>query len=358
MNLKPISNRSGERFELPADGWFQLSPKGEFLHRPTGITQVVDEKAIKEMVNRFQAESKARNFPGILVDYEHFSYDESKESRAAGWIKELQNRDDGLYAKIRWTENGEEDLRSGEYRFVSPVWMPTDAERVADKKLRPLRLDRAGLTNDPNIKGMVPLSNRDLPSREIISGNNAGQTKGNKMKRVLLALGLSEDASEESALTAVDVLKNRVSTVEAGQTELKNRAVTLETENKALLETQVETDLEKYKDRIAEGKKESWKKALLANRSSAIELLEGITPGKTEGNEGNKGKKAQPLHNRSTAGNPTSVTEGAARTAEDQAKAIEKEVQTYKLANRCSYEDAWNQVYQNKPELFATAGTE
>ncbi len=36
-----ILNR--ETFELPADGWYQLAPLGEFPHAAAGVVQVVDE---------------------------------------------------------------------------------------------------------------------------------------------------------------------------------------------------------------------------------------------------------------------------------------------------------------------------
>ncbi len=221
-----ILNR--ETFELARDGWYQIAPLGEFAHAATGVVQVVDRAACEAMVNRFGEEAgtqpfdklRAERFAGLLVDFDHFSLDGEKRSEAAGWIVALEyrapkaetgklkaemgntSRGDaeerdhgsrlqrnsaaggagpaaersarcgaGLWAKIRWSDLGEDAVKGGRYRFLSPVWSRSDCVEVmpnaADGKqrLRPVRLLNAAVTNDPNLKGMVPLSNRGTDGR-------------------------------------------------------------------------------------------------------------------------------------------------------------------------------------------------
>jgi len=153
-----ILNR--ETFEMPESGWYQIAPLGEFPHSPSGVVQVVDAAACVSMVNRFGEESRVENFAGLLIDFDHFSLDEKNKSEAAGWITELQNRDSGLWAKIRWSDLGEDAVKGGRYRFLSPVWTRADCEDLGNGRVRPVRLLNAAVTNDPNLKGMVPLSNR------------------------------------------------------------------------------------------------------------------------------------------------------------------------------------------------------
>jgi len=153
-----LLNRDG--FQMPADGWYQVAPLGEFAHAQAGLTQVVDLDACKAMANRFAEEAKAPNFAGLLVDFDHFSLDGEKRSEAAGWITALENRDGGLFAKIRWSDVGEEAVKGGRYRFLSPVWNRADCVDLGGGRVRPVRLLNAAVTNDPNLKGMVPLSNR------------------------------------------------------------------------------------------------------------------------------------------------------------------------------------------------------
>ena len=152
-----LLNRDG--FQMPSDGWYQVAPMGEFAHAQAGLTQVVDTEACQEMANRFADEAKALNFAGLLVDFDHFSLDGEKRSEAAGWITALENRDGGLFAKIRWSDVGEEAVKGGRYRFLSPVWNRADCVDLGGGRVRPVRLLNAAVTNDPNLKGMRPLSN-------------------------------------------------------------------------------------------------------------------------------------------------------------------------------------------------------
>ena len=152
-----LLNREG--FRIPADGFYQIAPLGEFAHVQAGLVQVVDQDACEGMVNRFADEAKAANFAGLLVDFDHFSLDGEKRSEAAGWITALENRDGGLFAKIRWSDVGEEAVKGGRYRFLSPVWARSDCTDLGNGRVRPMRLLNAAVTNDPNLKGMQPLSN-------------------------------------------------------------------------------------------------------------------------------------------------------------------------------------------------------
>ena len=154
-------------FQMPDDGWFQISAIGDFPHATTGLVQVIDGDAVSAIVQKFTEESAKPNFPGVLVDWDHASLDLDKPTEAAGWIVALQQRPDGLWGQIRWSDRGAEAVQGGRYRFMSPVWRQEDCLELGEKKVRPLRLFNCALTNDPNIRGMVPLANSARPlSRE------------------------------------------------------------------------------------------------------------------------------------------------------------------------------------------------
>ena len=75
---------------------------------------------------------------------------------------------------MRWSDLGHAALTGGRYRLASPVWNRADCDEwcapSGDDRdalhLRPRRLDRLALTNDPNLPGLMPLSNR----REKVEG--------------------------------------------------------------------------------------------------------------------------------------------------------------------------------------------
>lgn len=149
-------------FQIPDDGWYQISGLGEYPHAASGLTQIVDEQACQCMVDEFNRGATEPNFAGLLIDFDHFSLDGDKPSEAAGWIVALERRPSGLWAQIRWSDSGQNAVSGGRYRFISPVWNQTECDDLGNSRVRPKRLCNAALTNDPNIKGMMPLSNRSL----------------------------------------------------------------------------------------------------------------------------------------------------------------------------------------------------
>lgn len=198
---------SANSFKLPGDGWFHVVPIGRFPIRDPEkkgreIIQVIDNRAVSQMHATFDREAKAPRFPGLLVDFDHFSYDTDKSSRAAGWLIALENREDGLWGKIRLTENGEKLLQSGDFRFISPVFDKRQAEKISDTEFRPVRLDTLAVTNAPNIKGMVPLTNRaELAWERVISAGGFDSSFGVLLNRAADEMG---DAARGLQLVRVE----------------------------------------------------------------------------------------------------------------------------------------------------------
>jgi len=152
-----LCDKLTNRFSAPADGWIHIAPYGEHSH-PQGVMQVLDDKAFDAMVTNFKAKKQDASYPGALVDYDHFSQAGDKPSEAAGWIDDVEKRADGLWAHTRWTDTGEAAVNGGRYRLVSPVWLKKNCETLDGNRLRPLVLDSVALTNEPNLKGLTPIS--------------------------------------------------------------------------------------------------------------------------------------------------------------------------------------------------------
>jgi hypothetical protein len=146
-------------FAIPEDGWFHIATPGEWPHKATGLVQVIDTEAMQHIVDAFSESTKQPNWPGVLIDFDHQSLDQDKPTVAAGWIVELDQRDSGIWAKIKWSDIGRQSIEGGRYRFISPVWRSSDCAKLDGDKIRPLKLMNCAVTNDPNIKGMFPLSN-------------------------------------------------------------------------------------------------------------------------------------------------------------------------------------------------------
>jgi hypothetical protein len=148
-------------FILATDGWVQVTPCGEFPHVGAGVTQVIDREACDRIAAEFNSRKADSNFPGVLVDFDHFSLDTGQSSEAAGWITELESRDTGLWARVRWSDAGLAAVQGGRFRLMSPVFPPpSQCEDLGGGRIRPRALGSVALTNEPNIKGGRPLANR------------------------------------------------------------------------------------------------------------------------------------------------------------------------------------------------------
>lgn len=139
-------------------------PLGEFLLIPFGEVAVERPLAGGSFVFEQKHAASARNWfdqmgRKLAIDYEHQSFERYNTRAdglrpAAGWIGRLEVRDDGLWAcDVTWTERARELLRSGEYRYFSPVvyWTDEDYSDVA-------ALGPVALTNDPAMRGARALA--------------------------------------------------------------------------------------------------------------------------------------------------------------------------------------------------------
>jgi len=385
MNTR-ILNRE---FQHPADGWYQIEALGHHPNPAAGVVQIIDAEAAQAITTRFNAEAAAgrlRHGQELLIDHEHFSDQPDQETRAYGWLQELQTRDDGIYGRIRWTSTGRAAVDGGDYRFFSTEYEPADLQPVKSenrmpntemKLMRPLRLAGLTLTNMNNNRGQKPITNRGPVGDEVTSrgpGETTGQhssrpalqdsrralqnfagsrepadrnppplhsaaagstkeVKNKHMKTVCTLLGLSAEADELSAHAAV--------------TKLLNRATELEQENQTLLGEQLDGLLAEYK--ITEEKILNRLKPVLQGLKNREERLVCLADFGFKA-----GGVAAP---RESAANPARVLNrgtGKAPMVEESMAGVDEKTLAQKLKNRAnelhihgrSFDSAWKQAMQ------------
>jgi hypothetical protein len=335
MNTR-ILNREGQ---LPADHWYQIEVPGQHYNAAAGLVQVIDDRAVAQIVNRFSEEARAEHFAGVRIGRDHLAESLEQPTEALGWLMELRNRDGIPEGRIEWTALGRPLVEGKVYKFFSTEYLAAETEPAGTvtvrnrevRAVRPLRLAGLEVTNKPNNKGGKPISNRDAGDVPA-AGKPENQPTMNKLKELL---GLPAEATEDQIYTAVQALKGKATEAEP----IKNRLATLEGELKTLREAQIEADLDAHKAVITN--REAVKAVLVANREAGLAMLKGLKLG---------APAAQPerITNRATAAHPADrVAEG------EKADKADAEVRAYKIANRCSYEDAHSAVRRLKPELFA-----
>lgn len=175
-------------------------PVNAFLLIPFGEVRVERPIAGDSFhFTRRHAESAQRWFEQmgrkLAIDYEHQSFDRLNSRPdglrpAAGWIGGLEVRDDGLWAtNVTWTERARDLLRSGEYRYFSPVLYWSDEDQTDIAALGPV-----ALTNDPAMRGVPSLAaSREQPEDPLVLRRRLHAVEAERDELRAQALSLAAD---------------------------------------------------------------------------------------------------------------------------------------------------------------------
>jgi hypothetical protein len=199
-------------------------PKGEFMTMPYG-NMVLDDKVFEDMIANFGRQVR-RATP---VDVDHAM---NGETKAAGWIKNLINKADGLWAAVKWNKLGIELVGEEIYKMISAEWS-FDYVDPQKSTHHGAVLVAATLTNRPLMQSMptITASDKDLT-------NPHG----------LVILFSNDSKTAKTMPTLEDILKKPV----AERTEddlkfLKENEADLSDEQKTQIETEV-SDAAKAKE--------------------------------------------------------------------------------------------------------------
>jgi phage I-like protein len=179
--------------------WIRILPLGKVELVDQREPFEVDQESLRAMVADFRARGV-----DLVIDYEHQSL-QGERAPAAGWIKGLEAREDGLWGRVDWTPQAREYLRNREYRYFSPVL------KLDPQTRRPRVLMQVGLTNVPAIKCLAPLvakwgGGAGSGTIELIGAGTSGEglkinqekEKGEMREKLTRLLGLPPVAAEEA----------------------------------------------------------------------------------------------------------------------------------------------------------------
>lgn len=127
----------------------------------------------------------------LPIDYEHQSDKPSSGPvPAAGWIKELQVRPDGLWGRVEWTATASEMIGKKEYRYISPSFLHLTSGEV-------VRVKRAGLVHKPNL-------HLNALASEETNMTDKPTDSTEMMRKLTSLLGLPDTATSDDILTAFE----------------------------------------------------------------------------------------------------------------------------------------------------------
>ena len=163
-------------------GWIHIVPKGELANAAANLVQVIDDPALDSILRNLDREKTTlgNRWPGLYAGREHFIYDEDQDSAALAWFKQFEKRPDGIWANADGlTPPGRQAIANGDYKFTSFVADRKDTEKLAGNRVRILKVETIGFTNQANGKELLtPITNRSagtLQGVETLSAPHAGE---------------------------------------------------------------------------------------------------------------------------------------------------------------------------------------
>ena len=193
--------------DVSADAsWFQtLPPPGEYpadgvvLHKGKPVKNavfVIDQAAYDTIVAKFREDAGRPDWPGVLVDREHFSLKRDQGSDAMAWAKDIRVDDSGLWTRWDFTAPGKELWDGRVLVSRSPVM---DLEPMGNNRFRPISLESIAMTNTPHFDMLSTLAAARAAEEQTQQGDAT-------MKKLLALLGLPETATEDEACAKVQAL--------------------------------------------------------------------------------------------------------------------------------------------------------
>lgn len=194
MTINPIACS----FKLAeANGHIQLFPFGRF-YPADGRAEGVGGWYVDDSNGYALAESINQLGIDLMIDYEHQTLYLEKNGQgnpAAGWIKQVEYRpNEGLFATVAWTDKAASQIKAGEYRYISPLFIPDSDGRV-------VQVLNASLTNRPALHNLA---------EAFALSKTFNQQQGQPMLKLLQQLFDAPNASEAEMvekLTALSAAK-------------------------------------------------------------------------------------------------------------------------------------------------------
>jgi hypothetical protein len=186
----------GYQFDDTSSGtWIQAMPLGEYEH-PVHSTISITMERIKRFASNVMDKVRGQD---LDIDYDH----KANGGEAAGWVKQAEAREDGLWLFVEWTQRAHQLLKDRAYRYFSPEFVDEWVHPKTSQKYEDV-LFGGGITNRPFLKDILPINMSEL----VEASDEPPKSRGGQMdpKALRKQLGLSEDATDEQVSTKLSEL--------------------------------------------------------------------------------------------------------------------------------------------------------
>ena len=326
-------------FKPDDGGWVQLAPYGRFRHAYG--TQLFEKSDAETICNEFKSPlnilGRVMGLPWYIGHPDHKAFaDKYKDTRAYGRVKELAAREDGLYGKVKFNDDGKKLLADEAFHGHSVNWM---FKKVAGF-IRPTALKSVGFTNEPNIPTM-PLAAANEEEVKAEPGDEWSKLRPSLVEKLKLAA----DATG-------DVIVNRIAELQgvADQAAANETTVTKASEDLAAANEQIK----KLTDDFAAERKERTK--LILDHAITSGALPVAQRGQWEESLANeftaelpKLQALKPRMNTQSQVGKLGERNATTLTLQSERESAVNEIMT---KDKCDYATAYCAARKAKPTLF------
>lgn len=290
------------------EAWFEIIP-AQSVYAADGERLEFTKKSLEELID-----NASKYKTPLSIDYDHQTIKASEKTgpiETAGWITDLELRDNSLWGYGKFTKKAIELIRNGSYAFSSPVIQRNVTDRKTGKKLE-YNIYNVALTSNPVLDGQTPIQlskvGEQMPNDNKDESKNvptdppsesAGQPPENKggldfgpiIAKIVEGLGVTPEQAKSileenvdaliavlkdpSAVGKVNAMSKELATADSQIVALSKRIETLEAER------ETERKAKEEEDKVALAKKvEDHVGALMADgyvlpewKDDAIELF-------------------------------------------------------------------------------------
>lgn len=201
LNSVELSEKDGS----PASSWIHALPIGTYQHPVFGKLQINAEK-----VKAFASNIKVK-VRGIdpSINYTHGI--DGGDGEAAGWVKDAQDRPDGLWVFVEWVAEAAQKIKEKKFRYFSAEYQ--DKWIDAQGKTHENVFFGGALTNRPYMKNLLPINLSEATVSSLVEFSEI-LTKGKEqlaketpkegedvdLKKLTETLGLPAETTESELL--------------------------------------------------------------------------------------------------------------------------------------------------------------
>lgn len=204
FNEDVLQNVEGEPENVK---WLKAWRYSSWQHPKYGLVEITPEMA---------AEFKQNFDDGVLgrdnlINYEH-GEDPAKGGKAAGTILDVDPREDGIYYKVMFTQPALDEIKNGEWRYLSPEYKDHWTDPETNQDFTNVLIDLA-LTNHPFFRHQAPLNfselDIELPDDMKDETHEEGGSEVDELLKKFadkLGVEIDDDADEAAILKAAEDL--------------------------------------------------------------------------------------------------------------------------------------------------------